>query len=85
MAVWVAAAQIVNATESGYPEFDLSTSPVNELFRVVNETWPDETVFLLLEDPIFSAGRVPLNASGEILVGAPKEQFDAIILFPLAQ
>ena len=85
VAVWVAAAQIVNATESGYPEFDLSASPANELFRVVNETWPDETVSLLLEDPVFSTGRVPLNASGEILVGAPKEQFDAIILFPLVQ
>lgn len=84
IALLVSAAHIVDVTNSGYPDFDLSSSPANELLRVMNQTWPEESVFLLLEDPLFSTGRVPLNASGEIFVGAPSRQFDAIILFPLA-
>jgi hypothetical protein len=84
MALTVVAAYIVSDPGSGSSDFDLSTSPANELFRVINETWPEERVFLPLDDPLFSTGRVPLNMSGDIYVSTPKRQFDAIILLPLA-
>jgi len=80
----VPAAYIVSVPGNGSSDFDLSAFPANELFRVMSETWPDERVFLLLDDPLFSTGRVPLNISGDIYVTAPKRQFDAIILLPLA-
>ena len=84
MALSVSAAYMVSVPGSGNPDFELSASPANELFRVMHETWPEERVFLPLDDPLFSTGRVPLNISGEIYVGAPKRQFDAIILVPRA-
>lgn len=80
----VPAAYIVSVSGSGSSDFDLSASPPNELFRVMNETWPEEQVFLPLDDPLFSTGRVPLNISGDIYVSAPNRQFDGIILLPLA-
>lgn len=80
----VPAAHIVPVAGSGGPGFDLSGSTPNELFRVMNEMWPEERVFLPLDDPLFSSGRVPLNISGDIYISAPKQQFDAIFLLPLA-
>lgn len=80
----VPAAYVVSVPGSGIPDFDLSASPSNELFRVVSDTWPEERVFLPLDDPLFSTGRVPLNVSGDIYVSAPSRHFDAIFLLPLA-
>jgi hypothetical protein len=37
-----------------------------------------------LDDPLLSTGRIPLNMSGDIYVSAPKRQFDAVILLPVA-
>ena len=82
--MWVSAAYIVSVPGSGNQDLDLSTSPANELLRIVNETLPEERVFLPLDNPLFGTGRVPLNVSGEVYVGAPQRQFDAIILFPQA-
>ncbi len=84
MTVFVSAAYIVATPGSGNPDFDLSESPTNELLRVMNETWPERYVFLALDDPIFSTGRVPLNVSGDTYVSAPKDHYDAILLLPLA-
>jgi hypothetical protein len=84
IALSVLAAHIVSVAGSGNPDFDLSASPSNELLRVIVETWPKERVFLPLDDPLFNTGRVPLNMSGEIYIGAPKRHFDAIFLLPLA-
>jgi hypothetical protein len=84
MAVWVSAAYILATPGSGDPDFNLSDSPKNELLRVMNETWTEKKVFLPLEDPIFSTGRVPLNVSGDIYVSAPKDHYDAVLLLPLA-
>ncbi len=80
----VSPAHIVAIPGSGGPDSDLSASPENELLRVMNEIWPDRIVFLPLEDPLFSSGRIPMN-SGEIYVGVPKRQYDAFVLLPRAQ
>jgi hypothetical protein len=79
----VSAAHIVPVPGSGNPDSDLAASPENELLRVMNQTWPDQIVFLPLDDPLFSDGRIPMNF-GEIYVGAPKRHYDAFILLPLA-
>ena len=78
------AARTVSEPGSGIPDSDLSASPENELLRVMNETWPDHIVFLPVDDPLFSNGRVPINVSGEVYVGAPKLHFDAYVLLPVA-
>jgi hypothetical protein len=82
--LWVPAAHVVSTPGSDIPDYDLEASPKNELLRVMNQTWPDQLVFLPLDDPLFSEGRIPLNSSGEIYVGAPKRHYDAILLLPLA-
>ena len=84
LALWVPAAVIVSDPDSGEYNFELSASPSNELLRVMNETWPEERIFLPLDDPLFSNARVPLNSAGDVYVGSPRRQFDAIILVPLA-
>jgi hypothetical protein len=84
IALWVAATHIVSVPGSGNPDFDLRDSPTNELLRVMSQTWPEQSVFLLLDDPLFSDGRVPINVSGDIYVGAPGRQYDAILLLPVA-
>jgi hypothetical protein len=79
----VSAAYIVSLPESGIPDSDLAASPENELLRVMNQTWPDQIVFLPLDDPLFSSGRIPMNF-GDIYVGAPKRHYDLFVLLPLA-
>ena len=80
----VSAAHIVSVPGSGIPDSDLSASPENELFRVMNETWGDRIVFLPVDDPLFSKMRVPISSESTIYLGAPKRHFDAFILLPLA-
>jgi hypothetical protein len=79
----VSPALVVSLPGSGVPDSDLSASPENELLRVMNETWPDRYVFLPLDDPLFSSGRIPMNF-GDIYVGAPRRQYDAFVLLPQA-
>jgi hypothetical protein len=63
--------------------FDLmEASPENELFRLMFETFPGESVFLPLDDPVFAAGGVPTNFEGTIYVCALKEQYDGMVLYP---
>jgi hypothetical protein len=80
----VSAAHIVSVPGSGIPDYDLTASPENELFRVMNQTWPDQIVFLPTDDPLFSSRRVPINSEGTIYVGAPKRHYDVFVLLPLA-
>jgi hypothetical protein len=80
----ISAAHIVSIPESGIPDYDLKASPGNELFLVINQMWPDQIIFLLMEDPTFTEKRVPINVDGVIHLGSPKRHFDAIILLPLA-
>ena len=79
----VSAAHIIPVPGSGDPDSDLAASPENELFRVMNQTWPDQIVFLPLDDPLFSSGRIPMNF-GEIYVGTPKRHYDVFVLLPQA-
>jgi len=83
--VQVTPAYIKSVPGSGIPDYDLNASPENELLRVVNRTWPDEIVGLVVDDPLFSNGRVPINSDSTIYVGAPKRYFDMLILLPTAQ
>ena len=82
----VGVAQIVSDFEPvQFPDWDVrDASPDNELFRVMAETWPGKVVFLPLDDPVFSAGRVPMNFEGEIYVGAPRRTYDVFVEPPLA-
>ena len=82
--LWVAAAHIVSTPGSGNPDAALSVSPTNELLRVMSQTWPEQSVFLPLDDPLFATGRVPVNVSGDIHVSAPQRHYDAVLLLPLA-
>jgi hypothetical protein len=84
IALWVPAAHIVSERGSDIPDYDLEASPKNELLRVINQTWPDQIVFLPLDDPLLNSGRVPINSSGEIFVGSPKQYYDALLLLPIA-
>ena len=80
----VTAARITPDAGSTIPDYDLEASPENEIFRLMNETWPDQIVFLPVDDPLFLTGRVPMNFEGTIYVGAPKQYYDVFLLLPLA-
>jgi len=62
----------------------LGASPDNELLRSMHEAWPDATVFLPLDDPLFMTGGVPLNLDGEVRLSSPKRHYDAFVVLPLA-
>ncbi len=47
------------------------------------ESFPDRTVFLPLDDPVFASGGVLLNVEEVIYHCAPAEQFDAVLQYPL--
>lgn len=68
----------------GGPDFDPSGLPANELLRVMSTTGSDQNIFLTLDAPTFSAGRIPLNITGDIYLGAMKEQHEVVLLLPLA-
>lgn len=82
IAVAVTAASIV--TESG-SEYQLEGSPKNEIFRLMHETWPDQVVYMPLDDPLFSGSGVPMNFEDEIYVDSPKKYYDAFVLLPTAE
>lgn len=82
--VLVSAAHIVSVPGSGIPDYDLKASPENELFRVMSEGWPNQIVYLPVDDPVFSTKRVIINNGGEIYAGALKRHFDVFVVLPLA-
>jgi hypothetical protein len=61
-----------------------SSSPENELYRIMAETWPGETVFLPLDDPLFKDRRVAYNSEDVVYATPLKEQYDAIIQYGIA-
>lgn len=72
-------------SEPGSVRYDIyDASPPNELWRLLYEAWPDQTVFLALDDPMFAAGGVAVNFEGTIYVCALKRQYDAVVQLPLA-
>jgi hypothetical protein len=81
----VTAARIVSGSASTLTDFDVTdASPENELWRTMSETWPDQIVFLPVDDPVFSGDGVPMNYEGTIYVGSPKRHYDVFLLLPLA-
>jgi hypothetical protein len=61
-----------------------SASPDNELLRLMAETWPGQTVFLPLDDPLFRDRRVAYNSEDVIYASSLNEQYDAIIQYGFA-
>lgn len=81
----VTAARIVSDGPSETLLFDVAdASPENELWRIMNGTWPDQIVFLPVDDPIFLGDGVPMNYEETIYVGFPKRHYDVFLLLPLA-
>ena len=81
----VTAAKIVSDGPSEALLFDVAdASPENELWRIMNETWPDQIVFLPVDDPTFLGGGIPMNFEETIYVGSPKKHYDVFLLLPLA-
>jgi hypothetical protein len=68
----------------GTPGYRLGDSPRNELFRTMDETWPGQTVYLPLDDPLFSELGIPVNYEETIYVCALREVYDAVLQYPLA-
>jgi hypothetical protein len=71
---------------AGGTPFDIleSASPDSELLRLMAETWPDQTVFLPLDDPLFADRTVAYNSEDVIYATSLNEQYDAIIQYGLA-
>lgn len=61
-----------------------SSSPDNEILRVIAETWPARTVFLPLTDPLFAERTVAYNSEDVIYVTSLGEHFDALVQYGLA-
>ncbi len=85
IAVELSSAQTVLEPGAGGTPWDIlaSASPDNEINRIMAETWPGQTVFLPLDDPIFSNRRVAYNSEDIIYATSLSEQYDAIIQYGL--
>jgi hypothetical protein len=83
--ICVTAARLVPDAADAAGTFDLmKSSPRDELWRSIHETWPNRIVFLPLDDRIFSAGNVRMKFEDGIRRGAPGKHFDAFVLLPEA-
>ena len=60
------------------------TSPEGELFRLIAETWPGATVFLPLDDPVFSTERVPVGYEETVYNTSLAAHYDAVLQYGLA-
>ncbi len=81
----VTPARIVSGSATTLSDYDVAdASPENEIWRTMNETWPDRIVFLPVDDPVFMGDGVPMNFEGTIYVGSPKRHYDVFLLLPLA-
>jgi hypothetical protein len=71
---------------AGGTPFDIvgSASPANEILRMMAETWPNQTVFLPLDDPLFNERSVAYNSEDVIYASPLGEQFDALVQYGLA-
>jgi hypothetical protein len=85
ISVVVVAARLATDYQTDIPDWAMSdSSPANELFQIINETWPGRTVFLPFADPIFRESDVAMNFEDTIHVSSPKSHYDAAVLLPLA-
>jgi hypothetical protein len=62
----------------------LDDSPEDEIFRLMYETWPEQIVFMPLDDPIFATSGVKMNFEGQIHRSSPKRHYDVFVQYPLA-
>ena len=71
---------------AGGTPFDIleSASPENEILRVMADAWPDQSVFLPLDDPLFVDRKVAYNSEDEIYATSLREQYDALLQYGLA-
>ena len=71
---------------AGGTPFDIleSASPENEILRVIADAWPNQTVFLPLDAPLFVDRSVAYNSEDEIYATSLREQYDALIQYGLA-
>jgi hypothetical protein len=79
----VSAARIVSP-DGATTLFDLSASPPNELFRMMQEAFPGRTVFLPLDDPLFTDEGVLVNFEEEIYSSRLKRVYDGALQYPSA-
>ncbi len=84
ISVVVVPARVVAEFETEIPDWDLAdASPDNELFKIMSETWPGQTVYLPFVDPVFVEGDVAMNFEDTIHVASPERHYDAAVLLPL--
>lgn len=84
ISIVVVPARVVVDYETEVPDWDLTdASPDNELFRLMSETWPGQTVFLPFTDPLFIEGDVAMNFEDTIHVTSPERHYDGAVLLPL--
>lgn len=81
----VTSARTVLEPGAGGTPFDVTeTSPDDELYRVIAEAHPGTTVFLPLDDPLFSDETVAMNSEDVIYLTSLRDQFDAVLQYGLA-
>ena len=61
-----------------------SSSPDNELYRLVAEIFPGQDAFLWLDDPLFADRRIAMNSEDTIYAPKFREQYDAVLVYGLA-
>lgn len=60
----------------------LANSPGNEILRLMAESWPERSVYLPLDDPMFTTMGIPYMAEEVTYVAPLKDHFDALLLYP---
>ncbi len=84
ISIVVVPARVVAEYQTQVPDWDLmDASPDNELFRLMSETWPGQSVFLPFTDPLFIDGGVAMNFEDTIHVASPERHYDGAVLLPL--
>ena len=69
---------------TGTPVDILGTSPEHELLRVIAEAWPAKTVFLPLDDALFSDRTIAVNSEDTIYIASLKDHYDAVLQYGFA-
>ena len=84
ISVGVFPARVTADYDSPFDDFDIrDASPENELFLVLADGWPGQTVFLPLTDPLFAEQQVAMNYEGTIETSEPARHYDAVVVLPL--
>jgi hypothetical protein len=79
----VVTSNLVPGTGAG-TRYELEKSPEDELFRVMSESFPDQTVYLSLTEPAFSTENVKLIFEETVYRCRVRLHYDALLQYPLA-